>query len=342
MLAPDDPRAAARAADLVYVSDEQPGIRRRRSGRGFVHLDPDGKVVRQPERLRRIRALAVPPAWTDVWICPNPRGHLQATGRDSRGRKQYRYHERWREVRDLSKYGRLVDFGHALPALRRRVEHDLARQGLPREKVVATVVRLLDLSSLRVGNAEYARDNKSYGLTTLRERHVEVTGDDRVHFRFRGKSGKEVDVGVRDRRVATVIRRCQDLPGQRLFRYVDADGEVGNIDSDDVNAYLREATGEDFTAKDFRTWTGTVLAAAELSRQGPFEGEADARHRVAEAIRSVAGALGNTEAVCRRSYVHPAVVDGYLAGQVVGSCGEPDERCERAVLAFLARQARAA
>ena len=325
----------------MYVSDEQPGIRRRRSGRGFVHLDPDGKTVRQPERLRRIRALAVPPAWTDVWICPNPRGHLQATGRDSRGRKQYRYHERWREVRDVSKYGRLVDFGRALPALRRRVERDLGRQGLPREKVVATVVRLLDLSSLRVGNAEYARDNRSYGLTTLRGRHVEVTGD-RLRFRFRGKSGKEVDVDVRDRRVATVIRRCQDLPGQRLFRYVGADGEVGSIDSDDVNAYLRDATGEDFTAKDFRTWTGTVLAATELSRQGPFEGEADARRRVAEAIRSVAGALGNTETVCRRSYVHPAVVDGYLAGQVVGSCGEADERCERAVLAFLARQARAA
>jgi len=334
----DSPIQDARAANLHFVSDAEPGIHRRRSGRGFAYT-LNGRPVGDRATLERIRSLAVPPAWTEVWICTDPRGHLQATGRDSRDRKQYRYHPRWREVRDGTKYGRLLDFGRALPGLRRRVARDLARRGLPREKVLATVVRLLDLANLRVGNAEYARDNHSYGLTTLRERHVATAGD-RVRFRFKGKSGKEVDVDLHDRRVAAVIRRCEELPGQRLFRYLDERGEVSSIDSGDVNDYLRQATGEDFTAKDFRTWSGTVLAAAELSRMGAFEGDADARHRVAEAIRAVAGVLGNTEAVCRRCYVHPGVVDAYLAGRVVGSCAEPDERCERAVLALLARKAK--
>ena len=337
----DDPAEAARAAGLRYVGDHQPGIRRRRSGRGFTYLQPDGSRVTQPERLRRIRALAVPPAWTDVWICTNPNGHIQATGRDARGRKQYRYHPRWREARDETKYGRMIDFGRALPRLRRRVERDLGRPGLPKEKVLATVVRLLDSSRIRVGNPEYARDNASYGLTTLREKHVSVAGD-RVRFRFRGKSGREHDVDVHDRRVAAVIRRCQDLPGQQLFRYLDPDGEVRGIDSDDVNAYLREVTGADFTAKDFRTWSGTVLAAVELAAQGPYGDEGEARHKLVEAVRSVARVLGNTEAVCRRCYVHPAVIDGYLAGRVIDACDEPGEACEEAVLALLEREARAA
>jgi len=337
----DEAVEAARAANLVYVSDESPGIRRRRSVRGFTYLGPDGQVVRQKQRLNRIRALAVPPAWTDVWICPNPRGHLQATGRDQRGRKQYRYHARWREVRDANKYGRMAAFGRALPRLRRRVGRDLSRPGLDRRKVVATIVRLLDLSSLRVGNAEYARDNGSFVLTTLRERHVKVEGG-HVRFHFKGKGGKEVEADLRDRRVARVIRRCQDLPGQKLFRYLDAEGEVRDVESADVNEYLREVTGEDFTAKDFRTWAGTVLAAVELARQGAFEGETDARRRVAEAIRAVAGALGNTQAVCRRCYVHPAVIDGYLAGRMIEACQEADAGCERAVLALLEREAKAA
>ena len=339
--APDEPVDAARAAGLRYTSDEEPGIRRRRAGRGFSYLDPDGRPVRQPQRLRRIRSLAVPPAWTDVWICTDPRGHLQATGRDARGRKQYRYHARWREVRDETKYGRMLDFGRRLPRLRRRVERDLARPGLPREKVLATIARLLDSSALRVGNDEYARENRSFGLTTLREKHVEVEGG-RVRFRFRGKSGKEHDVDVRDRRVAAVIRRCQDLPGQRLFHYLDEAGEVRGIDSADVNEYLREATGGEFTAKDFRTWSGTVLAAVELARLGGFETETQARHNLVEAIRSVAERLGNTAAVCRRCYVHPAVMDGYLAGRMVEACGEPDRHCEEAVLELLEREARAA
>jgi len=334
----DEPEEAARAAGLLYVGDDQPGIRRRRSGRGFTYLGPGGEPVTQPQRLRRIRSLAVPPAWTDVWICPNPRGHIQASGRDSRGRKQYRYHPRWREARDETKYGRMVDFARALPGLRRRVERDLAQPGLPESKVVATVVRLLDLSRIRVGNAEYARDNESYGLTTLKRRHVRVEGE-RVRFRFRGKSGKDHDVDVRDRRVAAVVRRCQELPGQQLFLYLDDAGEARRIQSSDVNDYLREVTGQDFTAKDFRTWSGTVLAAVELARLGVFENETEAKHRVVEAVRSVAGVLGNTQAVCRRCYVHPAVIDGYLAGSVIDVCPEPDEDCERAVLALLERQA---
>src|SRR5438270_4070146 len=305
----DDPAEAAAAAGLLYISDDRPGIRRRRSGRGFSYLSPEGEPIRQPQRLKWIRSLAVPPAWTDVWISPTPRGHLQATGRDARGRKQYRYHPLWREARDETKFERLIEFGRCLPKLRRRVSHDLSRPGMPREKVVATVVRLLDSSAIRVGNQEYARDNNSFGLTTLRDRHVDVSGD-RIRFHFTGKAGRRHRIDVHDRRLAAIVRRCQHLPGQELFRYRAEDGELRTVESGDVNDYLRDATGEDFTAKDFRTWTGTVLAAVELARLGRAGNESDARRHLVEAVRAVAGRLGNTEAVCRRCYVHPALVDG--------------------------------
>ena len=337
----DDPVEAARAAGLRYVTDAAPGIRRKRSGKGFRYRGPDGEAVRQKERLSRIRSLAVPPAWTDVWICPSPLGHIQATGRDARGRKQYRYHARWRAVRDETKYGRMIDFGRALPRLRRRVEHDLALSGMPRDKVVATVVRLLHSSYIRIGNAEYARDNESFGLTTLREDHVEVR-DEVIHFKFNGKSGKKHEIAVTDRTLARIVRRCQELPGQELFRYLDEAGEPRTVESADVNEYLRETTGDEFTAKDFRTWAGTVLAASELARLGLADSESEAKHRLIEAVRSVAAKLGNTDAVCRRCYVHPAVIESYLSGRMIEACREPDERCERAVLDLLVEQAKAA
>ena len=337
----DDPAEAARAAGLAYVSDSAPGIRRRRSGESFRYLDLDGKEVVQPERLNRIRSLAIPPAWTDVWICPSARGHLQATGRDAKGRKQYRYHPRWREVRDENKYARMVDFGRALPRLRRRVERDLELPGLPQEKVVATVIRLLDSSYIRIGNTEYARDNESFGLTTLRQNHVKVSGQ-RVRFKFRGKAGKEHQITVTDRRLAAIVRRCQDLPGQELFRYLDEAGEARKVDSFDVNEYMRAATGADFTAKDFRTWAGTVLAARELATLGRFSSETEAKRNLVAAVKAVSLRLGNTQAVCRKCYVHPAVIDSYLAGRIIDSCPEGDADCEAAVLTLLRREAAAA
>jgi DNA topoisomerase-1 len=306
---------AAQLAGLRYTSDEQPGIRRRRKGRGFTFIDPEGVPVRDDAEIRRIRRLAIPPAWTDVWISPSPLGHIQATGRDARGRKQYRYHERWREVRDEAKYGRLTEFARALPRIRARVEADLARPGIPRERVLATAVRILDETFIRVGNAEYARENGSFGLTTLRSKHVEVVGS-RIVFRFRGKSGKEHEVDVRDRRLAGVITRLEQLPGQELFRYLDDDGVLRTIESEDVNAYLREVTGEDVTAKEFRTWAGTVLAARALAGVGPARNERIARKHIVEAIDVVAARLGNTRAVCRKCYVHPAVLDAYAAGDL--------------------------
>jgi DNA topoisomerase-1 len=314
----DDPIAAARAAGLRYVNDVDPGISRLRHGRGFSYRDSDGEPVRDRATLTRIRSVAIPPAWQDVWICPNPRGHIQATGRDARGRKQYRYHPLWRVVRDEAKYSRTIAFAAALPALRRRVGRDLARPGLPRQKMVALVVRLLETTLLRVGNEEYARDNKSFGLTTLRNRHVRVTGSE-VNFSFRGKSGKVVQLGLRDRRLARVLRACQDLPGQRLFQYVDEAGEVQPIDSEDVNEYLRAAMGDDFSAKDFRTWAGTVLAVGALRELsvGLVNGrEHPTNSHVVAAIKGVAQALGNTPAVCRRCYIHPQVVDAYLDGSL--------------------------
>jgi DNA topoisomerase I len=337
----DDGVGAARAAGLRYVSDSAAGIRRKRSGKGFTYIAPDGAPVRQKERLNRIRALAIPPAWTGVWICPSPLGHIQATGRDARGRKQYRYHKRWRESRDETKYGRVIDFGRALPRLRKRVEHDLSLRGMPQDKVVAAVVRLLDSSNIRVGNGEYARDNESFGLTTMRQKHVAIRGEV-MHFKFTGKSGRKHDVSVTDRRLAAIVRRCEELPGQELFRYLDEEGEPRTVESSDVNDYLREAAGEDFTAKDFRTWSGTVLAACELARLGPAESEAEADGNLVDAVKAVAAKLGNTAAVCRKCYVHPAVVDAYRAGRMIDACRELNHRCERAVLSLLMERAKAA
>ena len=347
-----DPRAAAREAGLRYASDDRPGISRRRSGRGFSYRRPDGSTIRDRETLARIRALAIPPAWTDVWICTQPNGHLQASGRDARGRKQYRYHRRWHEHRGEDKFARMLAFAEALPRIRARCDKDLERRGVPREKVLAAVVRLLELTLIRVGNDEYARLNRSFGLTTLRDRHARVDGTS-IRFRFRGKSGKQHEVDLRDRRLSSVVRRCQELPGQELFQYVDEDGEVRDVTSDDVNEYLREASGERFTAKDFRTWAGTVLAYRALVALQPVDGERAARKAVVEAMRTTAERLGNTPAVARGSYVHPAVLDAYLEGSLRGALVEaaedqrepppgadPDE--ERAVIALLRQQAGAA
>jgi DNA topoisomerase-1 len=311
-----DSRKAARAARLRYVNDDDPGITRRRAGRGFSYRAPDGARITDAAETRRIAALAIPPAWTDVWISPNPNGHILATGRDAKGRKQYRYHPRWRAIRDGSKYERTLEFAKALPRIRARVREDLARPGLPREKVLATVVQLLETTLIRVGNDEYAKANRSYGLTTLRDKHVDITGT-RVRFSFRGKSGKDHEVGLRDRRLARIIKRCEELPGERLFQYLDESGTRQPIESSDVNDYIREAAGDDFTAKDFRTWMGTVLAAEALQAVREFDSEAAGRKHVVAAIEQVAKTLGNTAAVCRKCYVHPAVLDAYLDGTMV-------------------------
>jgi DNA topoisomerase-1 len=306
-----DPIESALEAGLRYVTDEKPGLRRRRSGNGFRYLRPDGSTVRDEPTLRRVRSLVIPPAWTDVWISTDPRGHIQATGRDARGRKQYRYHPRWRTVRDETKYERMLAFGEALPAIRARVDADLARPGLPREKVLATVVALLESTLIRVGNEEYARENRSYGLTTLRNRHVDVNGAE-LRFEFKGKGGKQHRVSLHDRRLARVIRRLQDLPGQEIFQYVDEDGNRHSVDSEDVNGYLREITGQDLSAKDFRTWAGTVLCAVALRKLDGCSRENEAKQNVAQVITSVAQQLGNTPAVCRACYVHPAVIEAYF------------------------------
>jgi len=324
---PPDGAEAARQAGLTYASDLEPGLRRSRKGRGFVYTDPEGKVVRDRQTLERIRSLAIPSAWEHVWITTRPRGHLQATGRDARGRKQHRYHPRWREVRDENKFGRMVGFARVLPRIRRRVARDLRRRGLPREKVVATIVKLLETTFVRIGNEEYAQQNGSFGLTTLRSRHVKVRGAT-IRFVFRGKSGRPVEVGVTNPRVARVVKRCDELPGQHLFQYIDESGTRRNVTSDDVNQYLREASGEDFTAKDFRTWAATVLATCALRELVGFESETDGRRNVVAAVDAVAGKLGHTRAICRRSYVHPAVIETYLNGSlesvlVEGSASTP-------------------
>lgn len=306
-----DPVQAAKASGLRYVTDRSPGITRRRAGKGFQYFTAENRPLRNPAELRRIKSLAIPPAWKDVWICPFPNGHLQATGRDARQRKQYRYHPRWREVRDETKYDRMIMFGEVLPAVRRRIEEDLQLAGLPRPKVIATVVRLLEATLIRVGNEEYARQNQSFGLTTMRNKHVEVSGE-RIRFAFRGKSGVKFDIDIRDRRLARIVARCQDLPGQELFQYCDEDGEIRSVTSSDVNTYLREITDQDFTAKDFRTWSGTVLAARALTELKSFESEAQAKRNVVAAVERVAKKLGNTKAVCRKCYIHPAVIAAYM------------------------------
>ena len=315
---------AARSAGLHYTSDLRPGIRRKRAGKGFSYRDSEGQLIHDRATLTRLRRLAVPPAWTEVWISPDPLGHIQATGRDLRRRKQYRYHERWHQVRDENKYGRMLEFAMVLPRIRARTAADLARPGLPREKVLAAVVRLLEKTLIRVGNEEYARENSSFGLTTMRRRHVTVSGS-RIAFRFRGKSGVDHEVKIVDRRLATVVAHCEELPGQDLFRYTGEDGEPRSIGSEDVNAYLREITDSDFTAKDFRTWAGTVLAARALQEIASFDSEAQAKKNVVQAIESVAKRLGNTRAICRKCYVHPAIIDAYLDGSLVTALKERAE-----------------
>jgi DNA topoisomerase I len=320
-----DPIEAAEEAGLRYVSDDQPGYTRKAKGDDFDYLDTEGKLIRDEQRLLRIKRLAIPPAWTDVWISPSANGHIQATGRDARKRKQYIYHERWREMRDENKYERIVSFGKALPKIRRRVSKDLSLPGLPRNKVLAAIVQLLELSFIRVGNEEYARENKSFGLTTMQDRHVDVKGS-KMRFRFRGKSGIKHDVDITDRRIAKIILKLQDLPGQELFQCIDENGDVCDITSQDVNDYLREITGEDFTAKDFRTWAGTVLAAIALNAVGEFETKKQAKANIKDAVIAVAKTLGNTPAICRKCYVHPAVFENYLAGNSIeGLKRESDE-----------------
>lgn len=315
-LAAADAPAIAKSAGLRYVNDGTPGISRQPHGKGFRYLDADGKEIKDEATLARIRALVIPPAWTDVWICRHDNGHLQATGRDARKRKQYRYHAKWRDLRDEVKYERMISFGKALPEIRRRVDADLKLPGLPRDKVLATVVYLLQATMMRIGNEEYARTNKSFGLTTLRARHVRVDGS-AVQFRFRGKSGVFHDVTVEDKRMAKIIARIRDLPGQDLFQYVDDDGERHAIGSADVNDYLRQVSGEDYTAKDFRTWSGTVLAALALKEFEKFDSETQARKNIVRAIETVAEKLGNTPSICRKCYVHPAIIESYLDGTIL-------------------------
>lgn len=310
------PVEAAKAAQLRHVTDARPGIRRRVAGTGFTYVGPDDETVRDEATLARIRSLAIPPAWTDVWICPQANGHLQASGRDARGRKQYRYHQRWRQVRDETKYGKMILFGTTLPRIRERVDADLALSGLPRERTLATVVGLLETTFMRVGNEEYAKANGSYGLTTLQNRHVRVEGT-KIRFRFRGKSGKEHTIDVTDRRLARLVRKIRDLPGQDLFQYLDDAGDPQPITSGDVNDYLRAISDQDFTAKDFRTWSGTLLATRCLASYDGAETASAAKSAQVSAVASVAERLGNTVAVCRKCYVHPAVLDAFQAPEVL-------------------------
>jgi DNA topoisomerase-1 len=301
--------------ELKYVTDETPGIRRKKVGTGFTYVGPDGRPVRDEETLRRIKALVIPPAWTEVWICADADGHLQATGYDARGRKQYRYHARFREVRDQTKYNRMLEFARVLPKVRRQVKGDLKLPGLPRRKVLAAVVRLLETTLVRVGNDEYARSNHSFGLTTLRDRHAKINGS-RVTLEFKGKSGVEHEIDLSDARLAKIVKACQDLPGQELFQYRDDQGQVRDVGSADVNQYIQEVAGNGFTAKDFRTWAGTVLAAMALQEVKTFDSKAQAKKNVVRAVERVAEKLGNTKAVCRKCYIHPTILETYLDGNL--------------------------
>jgi DNA topoisomerase-1 len=343
---------SARDAGLIYVSDRAPGIKRVRRGRGFDYLDPRGRRLRRRADLERIVRLAIPPAWDDVWICSDPRGHLQACGRDARGRKQYRYHTGWRQSRDEAKYDQMITFAMALPALRRQIAKDLSATGLPRRKVIAAVVQLLEKTLIRVGNDEYARANNSYGLTTMRSRHVRVSKST-LRFRFKGKGGKFHDIAFNDARLARIVKHCQDLPGHELFRYLDDSGDAQDIGSADVNEYLREATGQDFTAKSFRTWAATVLAACALQDLPEFHSQTHAKRNVNTAVEAVAGLLGNTPAICRKSYIHPGIVEAYFEGsaprtrrarklKAVPAPVMDFARMEQAVLAWLQRLQRGA
>jgi DNA topoisomerase-1 len=308
-----DPVQSAKVAGLRYVSDDTPGIGRKRAGKGFSYVGIDGKPIRDREVLNRIKSLIIPPAWKQVWICPLSNGHLQATGFDARGRKQYRYHPDWAKIRSKTKFNRMILFSEALPLIRQQTERHLTLPGLPREKVLATVVQLLETTLIRVGNIEYAQENKSYGLTTMRNRHVDISGST-ITFKFRGKSGVQHDIKISDRRIAKIVKRCQELPGHELFQYLDEQDQNQTINSEDVNSYLRQITGEEFTAKDFRTWSGTMLAAIELSELVPFESQSEAKKNVTKVIKNVAQQLGNRPATCRKYYVHPAIIDAYLTG----------------------------
>jgi DNA topoisomerase-1 len=334
--------ASAKAAGLRYVSDDSPGISRRKCGKGWCYYGPSGRRITDERTLHRIRSLAIPPAYTRVWICPDPLGHVQATARDAKGRKQYRYHPRWREVRDAVKFDRMIAFAESLPVVRARCDKDLSRNGIGREKVLAAVVKLLEQTRIRVGNEEYARKNRSFGLTTLLSRHVAVEGA-HVTFSFRGKSGKHHAVHLHDRRLARVVRRCLEIPGQELFSFVDPEGKIHTVSSGDVNDYLREIAGEGFTAKDFRTWSGTVMAADELRRCKAAKNKTLAKRTIKKAIEEVSSRLGNTPTVCKKSYVHPAVLDAYLQNAIGSVPWDPEAKDgalhpeERFTLALLRR-----
>ena len=342
----DDPAASAKAAGLRYVRDDRPGYTRRRTGRGFVYLDQNGERIRDERTLSRIRSLVIPPAWKQVWICPIANGHIQATGIDQKGRKQYKYHPRWTQFRNETKFYRMIEFGQTLPEIRKRVAADLRTHGLNRRKILAAVVRLLEMTLIRVGNEEYAKSNKSYGLTTLRRKHVEIAGE-KIIFEFKGKSGKEHEIEIRDRRLAKIIRDCQELPGQELFHYIDEEGELQKIDSEDVNSYLEEISGKDFSAKDFRTWAGTVCALCAFRTIGPAGTAKEIRNNISAVVKEVSRQLRNTPAVCRKFYIHPAVIDSYsdstLLSFVPDSSAPPEQaegfmyESERAVLEFLRR-----
>jgi DNA topoisomerase I len=342
-----EPVEAAEAAGLHYVSDMMPGIRRKRVGKHFSYIDIQGKPIHDADELQRIRSLGIPPAWKKVWICPDPQGHLQATGRDAKGRKQYRYHVSWREVRDSTKYDHMIAFGEMLPSMRERIHHDLSLPGLPREKVLATVVRLLDTTMIRIGNEEYSKENHSFGLTTLHNQHVDIAGS-KIHFHFRGKSGKEHMIDIRDKQLAKIVKRCQDLPGYELFEYIDEQGIVRTLDSSDVNEYLREISGQNFTAKDFRTWGGTVIAARSLQELGSAETQTQSKKNIVQAIKNAAEHLGNTPAICRNCYVHPGIIDAYMEGSLGEFLAQQEQSSSRkaqhelhagetSVLAFLHR-----
>lgn len=343
-----DPQEAAEQAGLLYVTDARPGITRRKAGKGFAYRLPNGERVTDAKTLGRIRKLAIPPAYTDVWICPSARGHIQATGRDAKGRKQYRYHETFRAVRDSTKYEHMLEFAAALPAIRKMVDAHMALKGLPREKVLATIVHLLETTMIRVGNEDYAKENKSFGLTTLRNRHVAVEGAE-LRFSFKGKSGKQWKLGLKDRRVAKIVKASQDLPGQHLFQYLDGEGGQHEVSSGDINAYLREISGRDITAKDFRTWAGTVLAAMALAEYERVDSEAAAKKNIRAAIEAVASRLGNTPTVCRKCYIHPEIFESYLSDALVLEARAEVEQAlreelahfkpeEAVVLAFLQRR----
>lgn len=340
-----DPEKVTQKAGLRYVSDRQPGIRRQKAGRGFSYIDIDGQRIRDRAERERLKSLAIPPSWTEVWICPDPNGHLQATGRDAKGRKQYRYHPEWRKLRSLAKFDRLVPFGTALSVIREQTDAHLRMHGLPREKVLALVVHLLEDTLIRVGNQEYAKRNRSYGLTTLRDRHIDISGST-VQFEFTGKSGIQHQIELKDRRLANIIKRCSGLPGYTVFQYLDENGERQQIDSGEVNEYLQHITGEDFTSKEFRTWAGTVFAAQELKALGLESSETQAKKHVVQAVKATAKQLGNRPATCRKYYVHPGIIETYLDGSLLSLMEKAERHSdlrlddhEQAVLAVLERVA---